>query len=76
MKGNRFDPDFKEDIAQLHINGNRTCVSLAEKLDMRPNALYKWVQQYDADPEQAFPASGNPNPMRKRCGPSSSYTPD
>jgi len=46
MKGKRF-------------NGNRTCVSLAEELGLHPNTVYKWVQQYTADPEQAFPGSGN-----------------
>ena len=59
MKGKRFDPDFKKDIVQLHINGNRTCISLAEELGLHPNTVYKWVQQYTADPEQAFPGSGN-----------------
>ena len=69
MKGKRFDPEFKKDIAQLHISGTRTCASLAEELGIHQNTVYKWVQQYAADPEQAFPGSGKLKPdeeeMRK-----------
>ena len=69
MKGKRFDPEFKKDVVQLHINGNRTCASLAAELGIHPNTVYKWVQQYTDDPEQAFPGSGNLKPdeeeMRK-----------
>ena len=69
MKGKRFDPEFKKDVAQLHISGTRTCASLAEELGIHQNTVYKWVQQYAADPEQAFPGSGKLKPdeeeMRK-----------
>ena len=69
MKGKRFDPEFKKDVVQLHINGNRTCASLAAELGIHPNTVYKWVQHYTDDPEQAFPGSGNLKPdeeeMRK-----------
>ena len=69
MKSKRFDPEFKKDIAQLHISGNRTCASLAAELGVHQNTVYKWVQQYTDDPEQAFPGSGNLKPdeeeMRK-----------
>ena len=60
MKGKRFDPAFKKDIAQLYVNGNRSCASQADELG---------VQQYNENPEQAFPGSGNLKPdddaMRK-----------
>lgn|SRR5664280_2095527 len=62
MKGKRFDPEFKKDIVQLHISGNRSCASLAEELGVHQNTVHKWVQQYTADPEQAFPGSGNVKP--------------
>jgi len=69
MKGKRFDSEFKKDIVRLHLSGNRTCASLAEELGVHHNTVYKWVQQYTDDPEQAFPGSGNLKPdeeeMRK-----------
>jgi len=59
MKGKRFDPEFKKDIVKLYINGERTCPSLAEELGVHENTVYKWIQQYKEDPEQAFPGSGH-----------------
>ena len=69
MKGKRFDPAFKKDIAQLYVSGNRSCASLADELGIHQNTVYKWVQQYNENPEQTFPGSGNLKPdddaMRK-----------
>ena len=62
MKGKRFDSEFKKDIGKLYINGERTCPSLAEELGLHENTIYKWIQQYKEDPEQAFPGSGNLKP--------------
>lgn len=62
MKGKRFDSEFKKDIVKLYINGERTCNSLAEELGLHENTIYKWIQQYKEDPEQAFPGSGNLKP--------------
>jgi transposase len=62
MKGKRFDSAFKKDIVKLYINGERTCPSLAEELGLHENTIYKWIQQYKEDPEQAFPGSGNLKP--------------
>ena len=69
MKNKRYDAEFKKDIAQLYLNGNRTCASLADELGIHQNTVYKWIRQYNDDPEHAFPGSGNVKPdeeeMRK-----------
>ncbi len=62
MKGKRFDADFKKEIAKLYLGGGRTCTSIAQEVGIHENTVYKWVQQYSADPEQAFPGSGNLKP--------------
>jgi len=62
MKGKRFDPEFKKDIAKLFISGTRTCASLVEELGIHTNTVYKWPEQYSNDPEQAFPGSGKLKP--------------
>jgi transposase len=62
MKGKRFDPEFKKDIAKLYLSGSRTGASLAEELGIHPNTVYKWAEQYSDDPEQAFPGSGKLKP--------------
>lgn len=62
MKGKRFDAEFKKEIVKLHLDGGRTCASLAQEVGIHENTVYKWVQQYNTDPEQAFPGSGNLKP--------------
>ena len=62
MKGKHFDAEFKKDIAKLFLNGTRTCESLASEIGIHQNTIYKWVRQYNADPEHAFPGSGNLKP--------------
>lgn len=62
MRGKRFDPEFKKDIVKLYTDGGRTCASLAEEIGIHENTVYKWVQQHNADPEQAFPGSGKLKP--------------
>lgn len=59
MKGKRFDAQFKKDIVKLYLNGERTCPSLASELGLHENTIYKWIQQYKSDPDQAFPGSGH-----------------
>lgn len=34
-------------------------VPAAEELGVHENTIYKWIQQYKEDPEQAFPGSGH-----------------
>ncbi len=67
MKGKRFDPEFKKDIAKLYLSGERTGASLAEELGIHPNTVYKWAEQYSDDPEQAFQGPANSSPMRTSC---------
>jgi len=62
MKGKRFDPEFKKEIAQLYLNGTRTCADLAKELGVHQNTVYKWTEQYSRDAEHAFPGSGNLKP--------------
>lgn len=67
MKGKRFDPEFKKDIAKLYLSGERTGASLAGELGLHPNTVYKWAEQYRDDPEQTFPGPANLSPMRTNC---------
>jgi len=58
----RYDADFKRDIAKQYIEGRRDATSLANELGLHVNTVYKWGEQYRADPENAFPGSGNMKP--------------
>lgn len=61
-KKRRYDADFKKEIAQIYLDGRRTAPSLANELGIHVNTLYKWSEQYRADPEHAFPGSGHMKP--------------
>lgn len=62
MKSKKFDAEFKKDIAKLYLNGSRSCESLASEIGVHSNTIYKWIRLYNADPEHAFPGSGNLKP--------------
>jgi len=61
-KKNRYDAEFKKEIAQLYLSGNRTAASLASDLGIHSNSIYRWAEQYQSDPEHAFPGSGHMKP--------------
>jgi len=61
-KTNRYDTDLKKEIAQVYLEGRRTAPSLASELGVHVNTIYKWAEQYRADPENAFPGSGHMKP--------------
>ena len=58
----RHDAEFKKEIAQVYLEGRRTAPSLASELGLHVNTIYKWAEQYRADPQNAFPGSGNMKP--------------
>ena len=62
MKSKKFDAEFKKDIVKLYQNGSRSCESLANEIGVHQNTVYKWIRLYNADPEYAFPGSGNLKP--------------
>lgn len=61
-KKRRYDADFKKEIAQIYLEGRRTAPSLADELGLHVNTIYKWSEQYRADPVNAFPGSGHMKP--------------
>lgn len=58
----RYDAEFKKEIAGLYISGSRSAQSLAREVGVHENTVYKWAEQYRSDPENAFPGSGNLKP--------------
>lgn len=60
--GRRFDAEFKKEIAQIFINEERSAQSLANEIGVHENTIYKWVEKYKLDHENAFPGSGHLKP--------------
>jgi len=61
-KKNRYDAEFKKEIAQIYLDGRRSAPSLASELGVHVNTIYKWSEQYRSDPVNAFPGSGHMKP--------------
>ena len=57
-----YDSAFKREIAQVYLDGHRSAQSIADELGMHINTIYKWAKEYQLDPENAFPGSGNLKP--------------
>ncbi len=62
MKNKQYDAELKKEIAQVYLEGRRTASSLSSELGVHVNTIYKWAEQYRADPENAFPGSGYMKP--------------
>lgn len=58
----KYDAEFKKEIVQSFLKGRRTAPSLAAELGLHLNTIYKWSEQYKADPENAFSGSGHQKP--------------
>jgi len=53
-KGKRYDGKIKKEVVQQYLTKNRSGPSLAAELGLHANTIYKWVEQYRADPEHSF----------------------
>jgi len=62
LKTKRYDATFKKEIAQVYLEGGRSASSLAEELGVHINTIYRWSEQYQKDPQNAFPGSGHMKP--------------
>ena len=64
MKGKSrlYDAAFKKEIAQVFLEKRRSAKELAREVGVHSNTIYKWAEQYQTDPENAFPGSGHMKP--------------
>lgn len=58
----KFDRAFKIETVKLITEQDRTVSSVANEIGVHENTIYKWLRQLHADPENAFPGSGNLKP--------------
>lgn len=58
----RFSPDFKRDAVRLVLSGEHSLPQVARDLDVRPDMLRRWRQQFEDDPQNAFPGKGRLKP--------------
>lgn len=58
-----YTREFKEDAVRLVTDRGRSVSEVAIDLGIHENTIYKWMRQYKADPEGAFPGKGRLKPQ-------------
>ncbi len=61
----RFSKEFKREAVHQALESDLPMSSVARDLDIRPNLLGRWKQQYLEDPDQAFPGEGRLQPEQE-----------
>jgi transposase len=62
MERRRFGAEFKLEAVKLVRERGVTVAQAARDLDLHENLLRKWVKDYAADPQHAFPGHGQMKP--------------
>jgi transposase len=62
MRRRRYDKQFKLDALRAVEASDRSVASVARDLGIHPNVLYKWREQFLADPNDSFPGKGKLKP--------------
>jgi len=62
MQRRRFGREFKLEAVKLVRERGVPVVQAARDLDVHENVLRKWVKEFAADPQQAFPGQGQMKP--------------
>jgi transposase len=60
-----YDKEFKLEAVRLVLEEGLSARSVEHKLGTGSGVVYKWVHDYNADPEHAFPGKGNLKPPDK-----------
>ena len=62
MERRRFGREFKLEAVKLVRERGVTVAQAARDLDVHENVLRKWVKDFAADPQHAFPGQGQMKP--------------
>ncbi len=62
MRRRRFDRAFKLEAVRLVRERGVSAAQAARDLDVHENVLRKWVKEFAADPQHAFPGQGQMKP--------------
>lgn len=62
MQRRRFGREFKLEAVKLVRERGVTVAQAARDLDVHENLLRKWVKDFAADPQNAFPGQGQMKP--------------
>ena len=65
MGRRRFDRAFKLEAVKLIRERGVSAAQAARDLDVHENVLRKWVKEFAADPQHAFPGQGQMKPEQQ-----------
>ncbi len=65
MERRRFSREFKLEAVKLVRERGVAVAQAARDLDVHENVLRKWVREFAADPQQAFPGQGQMKPEQQ-----------
>ena len=65
MGRRRFDRAFKLEAVKLVRERSVSAAQAARDLDVHENVLRKWVKEFAADPQHAFPGRGQMKPEQQ-----------
>ena len=58
----KYDKEFKMEAVRLALRGDRSKQSVAESLGICPSNLQRWIREYKASGNGAFPGKGRLRP--------------
>ena len=62
----KFSNEFKENAAKLVLEEGMTRSKVAQDLGVNINQVSKWVREYQANGDEAFPGNGKLSPQDRR----------
>ena len=58
-KRKNYTREFKIETVRLATGPDANAAEVARDMGIHPNTLYKWIQEFSAKPEEAFPGKGH-----------------
>lgn len=63
MKGSKYDAAFKKQAIAMVKDSGLSVVEVADKLNIHIKTIYRWLDKYKQDGNNAFPGKGNLDPQ-------------
>jgi len=57
-KRKSYTREFKLETVKLATEADTSVSQIALEMGIHPNTLYKWIREFSAKPEEAFPGKG------------------
>jgi transposase len=65
-KKRKFTKEFKVEAVKLVVDGGMLQSDVSRDLGINPDVISRWVLEYEANAEEAFPGKGRLKPQDKR----------